>query len=197
MSSQTVQQTNLNQVGFAPEVAPYAQNLLGTAAGVAYQYKKDPNKFLADGTTANPNYDKPIVDQNKFLADGTTANPNYGMPEITGFQPYQQYQGERVAQFSPLQKQSFEGAQGMQPAYQLTGASGLAGLAGQQALNTQYDPTNYQSQSFTGGDMAQQYMSPYMQNVVQRQQQDATRQAAIAQQAQGAQAARSGAFGGS
>ena len=34
-------------------------------------------------------------------------------------------------------------------------------------------------------------------NVVQRQQQDATRQAAIAQQAQGAQAAKSGAFGGS
>jgi hypothetical protein len=43
----------------------------------------------------------------------------------------------------------------------------------------------------------QQYMNPYMQNVVQRQQQDATRQAAIASQAQGAQAARAGAFGGS
>jgi Tfp pilus assembly major pilin PilA len=40
-------------------------------------------------------------------------------------------------------------------------------------------------------------MSPYVQNVVQRQQQDAARQAAIAGQAQQAQAARSGAFGGS
>jgi hypothetical protein len=47
------------------------------------------------------------------------------------------------------------------------------------------------------GENAQGYMSPYMQNVVERQQQDASRQAAIAQQAQGAQAARSGAFGGS
>jgi hypothetical protein len=45
--------------------------------------------------------------------------------------------------------------------------------------------------------MAESYMSPYMQNVVSRQQNDANRQAAIAQQAQGAQAARSGAFGGS
>jgi hypothetical protein len=40
-------------------------------------------------------------------------------------------------------------------------------------------------------------MSPYMRNVVERQQQDAARQSAIASQAQGAQAARSGAFGGS
>jgi hypothetical protein len=40
-------------------------------------------------------------------------------------------------------------------------------------------------------------MSPYMRNVVERQQQDATRQAAVASQMQGAQAARSGAFGGS
>jgi hypothetical protein len=45
--------------------------------------------------------------------------------------------------------------------------------------------------------MAESYMSPYMQNVVQRQQQDAARQAAIAGQTQQAQAARSGAFGGS
>jgi hypothetical protein len=43
----------------------------------------------------------------------------------------------------------------------------------------------------------EQYMSPYVQNVVQRQQQDASRQAAIAQQAQQAQAAKAGAFGGS
>ena len=202
MAETNISQVTQNQVGFAPEVAPYAQNLLGTAASVAYKYKED-----AAG--------KPIVDQNKFLADGTTANPNYGMPEIIGFQPYQQYQGERVAQFSPLQQQSYEGAQNMQPAYQLQGATGLAGLAGQQALGTQYNPLNYQAQSITGGgsgggigvgydggmggpqNTMQQYMSPYMQNVVQRQQQDASRQSAIAQQAQGAQAARSGAFGGS
>lgn len=183
MSNQTLQQTTLNQVGFAPEIAPYGQNLLGTAASVAYKYKED-----AAG--------KPIVDQNKFLADGTTANPNYGMPEIIGFQPYQQYQGERVAQFTPLQQQSFQGAQGMQPAYQLQGATGLAGLAGQQALNTQYDPTNYQSQSITGGNALQQYMSPYMQNVVDIQQREAQRNADIAATQQQAQATKAGAFGG-
>ena len=40
-------------------------------------------------------------------------------------------------------------------------------------------------------------MSPYVQQVIQRQQADAQRQADIARQAQGAQAARAGAFGGS
>lgn len=188
MADTSISQVTQNQVGFAPEVAPYAQNLLGTAAGVAYTYQKDPS--------------------------GNVMKDDKGLPIISGFQPYQQYQGERVAQFSPLQRQSFEGAQNMQPAYQLQGASGLAGLAGQQALNTQYNPLNFQSQSIAGGgggdigvgygdgaggsqNPLQQYMSPYMQNVVQRQQQDASRQAAIAGQAQQAQAARSGAFGGS
>jgi hypothetical protein len=45
--------------------------------------------------------------------------------------------------------------------------------------------------------MAESYMSPYMKNVVERQQADARRQGDIAGQIQDAQAARSGAFGGS
>ena len=81
--------------------------------------------------------------------------------------PYQAYGGERQAQFTPLQQQSYQGAAGMQ--------------AGPQAFQSQVG----------------QYMSPYMKNVVERQQQDATRQAGIAEQAQKAQAARMGAFGGS
>lgn len=285
----TPTQISQTQVGFAPEIAPFATTLLGQAQAFA-----------------DPNIPAPV------------------------------YSGDRFAQFTPMQKQSYEGAQQMQPAYQLQGATGLAGLAGQQALNTQYNPLNYQAGSITGGmgggyggygggygggmqpqfmpqqggygggqgipnyggmgmsraapteadwnmhqqmaqympgtDMAQakadfmsggkggysgpelgaynpagnirstgmpmedipqvmpqlnqldpsvshpnmprqggygaslpqapqstldQYMSPYVQNVVQRQQQDATRQAAIAGQAQQAQAARAGAFGGS
>jgi hypothetical protein len=84
----------------------------------------------------------------------------------------------------------------MQAAPQLQDASAMAGMAGLGALNTQYTFNPYSAQQFTGANV-EQYMNPYMQNVVERQQQDATRQAAIAQQAQGAQAARSGAFGGS
>ena len=137
------------QTGFAPELAPYAQDMLGQASAL------------------------------------TDINQN----------PYMQYQGERVAQFSPLQQQSYENAALMQSAPQLQDATAMAGLAGLGALNTGYTYNPMTTQSF--GENAQKYMSPYMQNVVERQQQDASRQAAIASQAQGAQAARSGAFGGS
>jgi hypothetical protein len=107
-----------------------------------------------------------------------------------------QYMRDRQAQFTPLQQQSFENAGLMQTAPQLGDATAMAGMAGLGALNTQYTFNPYQTQQFTGNNV-QAYMSPYMQNVVERQQQDATRQAAIAGQAQQAQAARSGAFGGS
>jgi len=110
--------------------------------------------------------------------------------------PYMQYMRDRQAQFTPLQQQSFENAGLMQTAPQLGDATAMAGMAGLGALNTQYTFNPYQTQQFTGNNV-QAYMSPYMQNVVERQQADAQRQADIARQTQGAQAARSGAFGGS
>lgn len=78
------------------------------------------------------------------------------------------------------------------------GGSGYNPMTGRMDLGSaggsgQYSPASAIPQQNPLGD----YMSPYMQNVVQRQQADAARQAAIAQQAQGAQAARAGAFGGS
>jgi len=110
--------------------------------------------------------------------------------------PYMQYMRDRQAQFTPLQQQSFENAGLMQTAPQLGDATAMAGMAGLGALNTQYTFNPYQTQQFTGNNV-QAYMSPYMQNVVERQQADAQRQSDIAMQTQNAQAARSGAFGGS
>lgn len=138
------------RTGFAEEIAPYAQKLLGNAE-------------------------------------------LYTDPELN---PYMQYMGERVAQFTPLQQQSYENAALMQTAPQLGDATAMAGMAGLGALNTQYTFNPYSAQQFTG-DAVKAYMSPYVQNVVERQQADAQRQADIARQAQGAQAARAGAFGGS
>jgi len=91
--------------------------------------------------TSIPDYAKPFVEnmlgQSQALTD---INQN----------PYQSYEGQRVAQWTPMQQQSFQGAETMQPSYQLTGATGLAGLAGNQALNAQYNYTPYQSQSILG-----------------------------------------------
>ena len=114
----------------------------------------------------------------------------------TEYNPYMQYQGERTAQFSPLQQMSYDNAQLMQTSPQLKDATALAGQAGLGALNTQYTFNPYSTQQFTGNNV-QAYMSPYMQSVVERQQADAQRQADIAGQSMDAQAARAGAFGGS
>lgn len=80
--------------------------------------------------------------------------------------PYQQYQGERVAGFSPLQQQAFDRIGGMD--------------AGPQAF----------------GQQVGQYMSPYMQNVIDVEKREAGRASDMLGQQQQAQAAQSGAFGG-
>lgn len=107
--------------------------------------------------------------------------------------PYQAYQGERVAQFTPLQQRAFAGATNMQPSTATGQAINLAGQATGRALGTSYDP--YATGQF--GAQASQYMDPYMQNVVDIQQREAQRQADIAGTQRGAQAVQSGAFGGS
>jgi len=101
--------------------------------------------------------------------------------------PYQAYTGERTAQFTPLQQQAFQAAGAMGP-------SAATGDATQQALNTSYDP--YNPGQFNA-QTSQQYMDPYMQNVVNIQQREAQRQADIAGTQRGAQAVKAGAFGGS
>ena len=167
MADSTLFQTTLNQQGFAPEIAPYAQQVLGQA---------------------------------QALTDTSTN-------------PYMQYQGERVAQFAPMQMQSYENAAMMQTSPQLKDATALAGQAGLGALNTSFTYNPYQTKSFTGGTqgsydqatgkytpgtgMAASYMSPYMGEVVARQQQDAQRMADIANTQQQSNATRAGAFGGS
>jgi len=75
-------------------------------------------------------------------------------------------------------------------------ATGMAAAAGMGALNTQYNPINASSQQF-GQQQADQYMNPYMQNVVNVQQSAAQRQADIARTGRNTQAVGSGAFGGS
>jgi hypothetical protein len=138
-------------------------------------------------TTTIPDYAKPYVEELLGNAQGLTdINQN----------PYMQYMRDRQAQFTPLQQQSFENAALMQTAPQLGDATAMAGMAGLGALNTQYTFDPYKTQQFTG-DAVKAYMSPYMDNVVARQQADAQRQADIAMQTQNAQAARAGAFGGS
>ena len=100
--------------------------------------------------------------------------------ESEGYIPYE---GPQVAAFTPEQEQAFTGISGLvgqgeqyfDPATRLAASSAIAPRAGE----------------------VQQYMSPYMQNVVDIQQREAQRQADVAAQQLGAQAVGAGAYGGS
>jgi hypothetical protein len=134
-----------------------------------------------------------------------------GKSEALTNQPYQTYGGQRTANFTGLQNQAFGAAGNLGTAQQTTDASNMAAQAGIGALGAEYqggqfgntyqglqnyDPGQVRAQNF-GAQSAQDYMSPYMQNVVDIQQREAQRNADIAGTSRGANAARSGAFGGS
>ena len=129
------------QTGFAPQIAPYAETLLGTAQ----QAVSTPYQSYADWA------------KSKGLS------------------------GDQVAAFTDLQKQAFAGVGGLnQDPNSVAAAQGLQNLSGQQFGQAQAD----------------QYMSPYIQSVIQAQQRDAARQSAIQGTQQQAQATQAGAFGG-
>jgi hypothetical protein len=115
-----------------------------------------------------------------------------GQTEALSKTPYQTYGGERTAGFSPLQQQSFQGAQNMQPSQQLSQGSGLAygaGLGGVgMAMNA--NPQNFQQN--VGG-----YMNPYLQMSLAPQLAEANRNYDISGAQQQANATKAGAFGGS
>jgi len=140
------------------------------------------------------------------MADATqTQNINYGFAQEaapfatdvlgtaqqltdTIANPYQQYQGDTLAQFTPLQNLAFGNAATMSSAPQLQDASALVGQAGLGALNTQYtfNPSNFTQANYN--EMA----NPYL-NVMNAA---TNRNAQIQQAATNAQATTAGAFGG-
>lgn len=178
------------QQGIAPYAQPYIESMLGATM------------------------------QNLFNIDPATGQV-LGLREYT---PYSYRPEDYVAGMTDLQNKAMQGIASLQaPGYGAEGANALRGLlksdytpASAQkvaadsitAAQTDYTPTleMYQAgpferiadpRSMTEQGALEGYMSPYMQKVVDVQTQEAKRQAAIAQQVQQAQAARSGMFGGS
>ena len=179
--------------------------------------------------------------------------------KLTYGQPYQEYGGQRMAGFNPLQNQAFQNVAGMGPASQIGQATGFAGLAGLEAqrLRDSYQPmqerqfyqpmdlsysatqapqlreiqmggpqqvqgTGYGELTMRGPEQvgigqlqqyqmdpaqqvqadrfgigqAREYMSPYMQDVVEQQKASAIKDYARQLPGMGAAAARAGAKGG-
>jgi hypothetical protein len=149
-------------------------------------------------TSNIPEYAQPYVEQMLGSAQGEIFDRDAeGNP--TNIKPYKPFSNDPTsyfAGFSPLQKQAQQQAQNMQVTPETGVASGMSAAAGMGALGTQYNPMGAYSQQF-GQQQADQYMNPYMQSVVNIQQQAAQRQADIARTGRNAQAVQAGAFGGS
>lgn len=128
-------------------------------------------------------------------------------------QPYTPYPYERMAGFTPAQQQVQQNMLGMRAPNQFAFGSGLAAAAGQGSLQAaDYNPAQFTAQQIGqpnlqqygmtgpqlfGVEQAGQYMSPYMQNVVDIQKREAAREAQMGQLAQDLGAARQGTYGGS
>ena len=167
-------------------------------------------------TSNIPEYAKPYVEtmlgatQKQLFTGNDTEDGGYN---ITGFKPYQPYStnaSDYIAGFSPLQQQAQKTVGGMQTpgsfgqAMDVTGR-GIMGAAqvGQQAGslygmgNAAANAGNQYAQQATDPYATAAYMSPYMQNVMQGQQNEAIRQSEMQKQGNQAQAVQAGAFGGS
>jgi hypothetical protein len=131
--------------------------------------------------TSIPEYARPYVER------------MLGKAEALSNTPYQAYQGDRLAGFTPMQQKAFEQVQNLGPSKQLGAGTQLAGMAGLGALQA---GQNYQNMATDPGAM-QAYMSPYVQGALNPMMDEARRQSNITGLQNKVQAMKSGAFGGS
>jgi hypothetical protein len=157
-----------------------------------------------------PEYARPYVQDMLGRASALTTQSSY-----------QPYSGQQIAGFTPMQAQAFQNIANQQVAGQIGEASNLASQVGrtslgafgqgqqlgQQALGYGAAGAGMAGMGFGAGQRYEQmatspgaqaaFMSPYMQNVVDYQKQQAIRDYDIASQGRNAAAVRAGAFGGS
>jgi hypothetical protein len=122
-----------------------------------------------------PAYAQPYVESTLGKAAALTDTTN---------NPYQPYQGQQVATFTPMQNQAFQNVGSQQIAPQLSDASNIAYMTGQYGLGTQGTAAQLQNASLGLGAMAagsgdryaqqatnpaaqQAYMNPYLQASLQ------------------------------
>jgi hypothetical protein len=131
--------------------------------------------------TTIPEYAQPYVERMLGKAEAFTEAP------------YQAYGGERVAGFSPLQQQAQQSVANLAPSQQLGLGTQMAGIGGLNAMNA----GNQYNMAATNPYAQQAFMSPYMENALRPQMEEARRQSEITGQMNQAKAVQQGAFGGS
>jgi len=140
--------------------------------------------------TAIPEYARPYVETMLGKTEALTdINQN----------PYQAYGGQRIAGFNPTQERAFQNITNQQVAGQVGAGTTMAGVSGLGSLGTanQLGQVGQQyANQFTDPRSTQAYMSPYMQNVVDVQKNEALRDAQMRNIGANLGAARQGTYGG-
>jgi len=155
----------------------------GLFGGGGQQQQQQPTSTTVTNTNL-PAYAQPYVEK-LFGQAGALTDINQN--------PYQQYGGQRLADFTPMQQQAFNTIGGMQVSPQTQQATGLAGAAGLGSLGA---GQNYNRMATDPGAI-QAFMSPYQQNVTDYQKQQAVMDYGRQLPGTNAAAVNKGAFGGS
>jgi hypothetical protein len=173
------QQTTSYQTNLPEYAKPYVETMLGAAQKQAYKYDPEGN----------------IVGFQPYVPYGATVGPG---GEITN--TAQEQAKAAVAGFSPMQERAFQQTADLRVPGQYGVGSQFVGAGGMGAANIAQQAAGI-GQGYYGmatNPFAQQsFMSPYMQNVVDVQKQEAVRDYGKMLPGMQAQATRQGAFGGS
>jgi len=173
------QQTTSYQTNLPEYAKPYVETMLGAAQKQAYKYDDSGN----------------IVGFQPYVPYGATVGPG---GEITN--TAQEQAKAAVAGFSPMQERAFQQTADLRVPGQYGVGSQFVGAGGMGAANIAQQAAGI-GQGYYGmatNPFAQQsFMSPYMQNVVDVQKQEAVRDYGKMLPGMQAQATRQGAFGGS
>lgn len=193
-----------NQTGMTGQTT----EITGMRPFQAYGGTYDMNKTIANDQGEqidNPNYGKQTgYDVSKYFAGwqplqerafGNAANMGVSpQTQLASDMATQAGLGGLAAQYNPAQFAN----QFQAPGQYQSGQFGAPSVRAQNLQNFQMGPAEQvSSQSFTAPGTAEGYMNPYMQNVVNAQQREATRASDIMGQQNAAAAVSKGAFGGS
>ena len=198
----STQQSN-SYSSLSPWASPYVTDMLGAAQAQVFSTTPTaatPGTQTQTGTDENGN---PIYQ----TTPGTPAGN-----QITGMNPYNAFgsfnatggqygmnpssmaaANSSVAQFSPLQNQSFQGAQNLQTPGQFGMATGAAGMGTMGSLNAGQNLQNQSTNPYAVGA----YMNPYIQNALNPALQLSNQNYGMQGAAQQGAATQAGAFGGS
>ena len=160
-------------------------------------------------STNLPEYARPFYEE-LLKQSGREVYTTDSAGNVTGVQGYTPYSGERVAPFTQEQKAVQSEVAGLETpgqfgtaTSQLGTVSALGGAASALGLNQAFGyqpgtitPQQVQTGQFTDPSVAQSYMDPYTQAVVDVQKREAQRQADIQKQAGAMGAINRGTFGG-